>query len=1242
MREIGILCAAALAFGVTLGDTYTWKPTATTLNYRFQDAANWEGGTAPAFGDGNDIDMTADTAQLSGGRVGQAVERITVAYERNVQQVYGTFAGRYGRWLEWRHGLVSPVPGFTVDNPNDFYGLWMMGVPWTVTLNATAGFTPVMQRFGQQGNVTISVPDAGTEAVISNVVQSGVIGKSGAGRLRIARPGGNTGGVHVKGGTVAIEGARRFSEAELEAVMAKAVFHVDATVASSLVTNAAGRVDQWHDVRGLSGRTYAGKLTQNGYSLPPPRIARGYQNGLDVIDFGPLGADYAAATNSGENCALYFNDASWFNQGHYIVEAFVVEGQHDDGVSKACFFGAINDKGFRRYMNSVLVSTDQHADSVNATTRNLNSRDGDFAINGRKVLPTTVVTDSTMKVYSFRARESVYVRINCWGADYGTNPGGVRVGEALYFTNFLSYAERKNVIRHLQEKWGCKDDGDEDFYDVGWVHDTTGATAFEAEQDLAVREMLWSGSSFEKTGAGTLETGTVRDPATGAVKPVTVSGGALRFGPLAKPSTDPQPAAGSYRHYDASDETSVTYADDGNGNLNVTEWRDQGGDAAKAATRIAASTPNGTYAFGHPRLVQGGLNGKSYIDFGPMSNPKTATCNEASGAMLFDADASNSGDILNYHLRTIFLVVRRRTNSENPWIIGATPSSSGACNFHPTGGGAFYSLTYASPNLTGGELTRDGLRFDSGVAYTGWEDWHVLRLSALDMLYANAFGVDRGGENGTVGGFALAEAIIYDRPLSRQEAVDTEAYLMRKWLGKEHPNARTADVGSYSIGPSAAPEVYTAGDITVSNLSVAAATFTKKGAGRLATEALSASVRSVDVQEGELALPFDPVPPLYRIDASKADSLTTFTTDNGNGTVRTNIVSWADVRGNGPVANSFLYKGETPTEPGITVTNPALIAIETRPGVVRPTVDFGLYKGNGFNSPDNGTTSGMLFSRNFTNVREVFTIHADRNSGNQPFLFSHQSVYNWHRNGASLFSAKYSGLENEPNAIIKVDNEPGTCNTALTAGRFYLVNVARDKDTSINQISLDRRMDSSRAGGMYCCEQIAYPTRLSDERREFMNRHLMYKWFGEGERPVWTNATLDAVNVAAGATLTIAPEDVLALDSLSGAGRVKNGGVVFNDGATWTLPLATDVADAARVDGTVSAAGALTLAVTIPEDFVAADGDWPLAQVGGLDLNSGAVTLTLSRPIHKSVKLRYADGLLYLSLAPKGLSLSFR
>ena len=825
MKKWTFLAAAMLGLAA-YGDTFTWKPTALTLNYRFQDDANWEGGVAPVLTGGHDIDMTADTAQLSGGRVGQSIERITVPY---ANASFGAFAGRYGRWLEWNHSLID-LPTFTLSNPNEFYGLWVMKLPWTVTLGATAEFTPVIQRFAQKGAVTLNVPTAGTVAIISNVVDSGAIGKSGAGKLVVVRPGGNSGGLNVQGGTVEVEGSRRFTDAEMEAVMAKAAFHVDASAADTIRTNAEGRVDRWYDVRGQSGYSCGQTFTQNGYTLPLPKIARGYQNGRDVLDFGPLAASYADAVASGESCTLGFGDSLWFSKGHYILEAFVVEGQHDADAGKACFFGASNDKGFRRYRDSVLVTTDGGADSVNAATRNLNSRDGDFAINGVKVLPSTTVTSSAIRVYSFRARENAYVRINCWGADYGTNPGGLRIGEALYFTNFLSYAERKNIIRHLSEKWGCADDGAEDAYDLGWMSDTTGATAFNAPKDLAVRDIFWSGATFEKTGSGTLEIGAVRDPSTGNAKSVTVSGGTLKFGPLVKPSANPQPAAGSYRHYDASDVDSLTYADDGNGNLNVSEWRDQSGDAAKTATRIPNSLPRGTYALGHPRLKDNGPNGMHVLDFGPRFGLGETPCGDDSGAMRFAPDADNISDYSNYRLRTGFLVFRRQSNNANSWVLGSITNVNGVCNFHPSTGGILISSKYGSPHLIGGETTRDGLRFDVRTAYTDWDQWHLVRFSATANLYANNFGLDRGGEMpGSVGGFALGEVIFYDRPLSRQETIDTEAYLMKKWLGKAHPNEKTQKMGSYTIGAAATPEVDTAADIVVSNLSVAASRSRKRG-----------------------------------------------------------------------------------------------------------------------------------------------------------------------------------------------------------------------------------------------------------------------------------------------------------------------------------------------------------------------------------------------------------------------------
>ena len=138
MSSWAFLATAVLGMAA-YGETFTWKSTTGTLSYRFEDNANWEGNAAPARNGGHDIDMTADTAQLGTGRKGQAIEHITVPYEGTS---FGTFQGRYGRWLEWNHTMNASIPACTLSNPNEFYGLWLMRLPWTVTLGATAGSRP--------------------------------------------------------------------------------------------------------------------------------------------------------------------------------------------------------------------------------------------------------------------------------------------------------------------------------------------------------------------------------------------------------------------------------------------------------------------------------------------------------------------------------------------------------------------------------------------------------------------------------------------------------------------------------------------------------------------------------------------------------------------------------------------------------------------------------------------------------------------------------------------------------------------------------------------------------------------------------------------------------------------------------------------------------------------------------------------------------------------------------------------
>ena len=1247
-RIVVLICAGICACVPWVhGETVVWQAVTNSLTPGWKTAANWVGGSVPALNGGYDVDLTAPSVVVANSSPlksweNQIVERVQIPFE---ETAFGTVAGNW-RWLEFDDNASGA--SCSIANPNGFYGLWAMNRWWILTLGATESFTPVLHRYSEKGATYINVANAGTAAVISNVVDVGMVGKTGDGKLVVAGPGGNKSGIHVIGGTVEVHGAKRYTKSEMDALLAKAHFHVDASQTNTLRFGSDGRVDRWYDVRGTTGYPFGYTLNQNNHILPGPSVAKAYQNGLDVLDFGPKGANFDAATSSWQNCSLRWDDSTYFNRGDYILEAFVVEAPHDDGFNSSCLFGCINDKGFRRDGTGSIVQWSTGVQSVALDTPNVNVRDGDFGINGVKVLPTAMVTSSVMKVYSFRAHEAGRTRINSWGSDYGGNPGGVRVAEAVYYTNFLSHVERKNVIRYLQKKWGCFDDGGEDAYDLGYLHDGTGNATVDvaAGEGLSVREITLAGTSFEKTGGGDLEVGAIRDACGTNVTDITVSGGSLTFGPLIAPSDNPAPAPGSYRHYDASDIDSFTYTEDAAGKLNVSEWRDQSGDAAKTATRLAVTPVTGKTQLGYPRIVENAVNGKSALDFGRAASYNADGVTNC-GVMVFDAGATTVGT--HSRIRTAFIVMRR-TYVNAAWMLGSASVNGGVkyCWFYPGPSTSLFRDVYTGADVLGGEITLNGHRIWWGdTTITEWQDFHVLRISCLGNIFANAFGIDRGGEDyGTMGGFMFGEVLLYSRPLSRQETIDTEAYLMKKWLGKEHPNSVAQNVASYSIGEGAEAAIDTPSDMDVGMLSVASDSFVKSGEGALSVGGMSPSVRNLSVEGGSLSLriPSGLSAPVFFFDAMAEDSFSTFATDNGNGTVRTNISTWADARANGVSASAYIAYAA--------VTNPALVTVETRSGVMRPAVDFGRYR-SGIADTDDGTTSAFLMNRRFTGVKEVFTVHADKQKDGGPFLFCDSNGYAYHRESARLLSLKNSAIAKDPDLIVKVNNEDGSYSTALSASTFYVVNFSSATNAEISQMSMDRRNNSYRCGGMYCCSQLAFTNQLSAAYRDFVNRTLVYRWFAEGEKPTYHISSLGSVSIAAGSVLSLeAVEDdllagdyVFTLDSLSGAGRlVPDCDVSFSDGATWNVGLCENVADTVQIEGGVRAQGTVSMNVTVPDGMtILAETAYPVARIGSLGFDLSQVSLSFSRPLRFSrSSLRCEGGVLYVFFTPKGMALSFR
>ena len=1223
------LCGAGLA----MADTYTWITPTNTAYYTMNTAARWVGGVAPDPAAGHSLDFSAEpmvntSSGVLSGR-GQSVEEVRLTYN-NSNHVYDCIWGGYGRMLSISFTTYNPSPTYSVNDPNDFEGLWWLSMPWTFTLNATAGHTPILRRVQVEGAPNFTVPTAGTTAVISNFFGRGTLCKSGAGTLDVVENEGLAQNVRVKEGTLNIAGAKPLSEGELAAVLATAAFHVDANRADSFTTE-GNRIAQWRDVRG-AGYPYAKVCVQNGNTLPLPWLAPAAHNGLDMVDFGAFTNGHAKAAESGLSAGMEWSkDFGVGYKAPFVLEAFVVQGFNDpEAVKLAPVFGNLWDKTFRRPSSGALVMVNNSATSATSTRPNLNARDGDFAINGMGVKPDTELTTPKVRLFSFRARENDYTRFSAFAVDYGSYVGGLKIGEAIFFTNFLTRVERRNVMRYLQKKWNLGWDGGEAEADVGTWLDETAAAQFNVPEGerLGVRELAWKSATFEKTGAGELAVGSLYPQGkTGLELPVTVSGGKLSYLGRLKVSATPQPAADAFRHYDADDAASIVAAEG-----NITEWKDQSDDDGKSATRLAASR-TGNNTFGYPQYVTtNGPNGHAYVDLGAAvlatSSPQT------SGAFLFDTAQTSKDTRV---LQEIFFAVRRKKSNFACWLLGSYLNSN--VDFHPTAPELFRQ-PYASSALQGGEVTKNGRSIDP-LLNNNIEEWCVLRITPITPLHGALIGADRGGVGSSyLGGLELGEVIFYDRRLTRQEEIDTEAYLMKKWLGQEHPLAADERLKSLTYTATADATLDLKSDLTVGALNVEGTSFTKTGPGALRAGELSGNANRLTVAEGTFALPDEAENIAFHFDALDETSFTTFVSGE-EGNLRTNVVSWADVRQNGVAANA-VYRDAS-------ITNPTLQQVEMRPGVWRPTVDFGAYADGWSNAVKNTSksTAGLCLNTRFTNIREAITVHADI-SGN-PFLFADSDKVDYHRGNGTLIHNTY-GLDGfrDPNAVILVNGEAKDRTYSPTKGVFNVISLAQATNppaAALSQIALDRKGSSTitssyRAGGMRCSEQIGFTRPLSNQQRDYWTRHLLYKWFGEGADPVITNSAYTALTLGPAATLTMPGNMLLEVASFTGGGRVV-GRLALADPAALTVTLGSPLV----VEGDFTVVGALALNVVLPAGQTVRDvafGNYPLVRAANLDLDLVQVTLTSPFTGAKRAKLvRTAEGLA-LIVSPKGLNLTFR
>ena len=1245
-KKMMLVAWATTLCGTVGADTAFWIPTGssteTTATYQWGAPANWqdsdENVLSVAPTNGQDIvfgqfmepkmcRMTISTGVTVGNDSSAVVANGAV--DPIVAAVSGGSSRHEIRHAEPTSAANQPQRYFRIAQAKDFLGFWRVA-------NGKAFFSleSTVDNVAEMGSLLIdrrprvAVPTAGTTAILGETTGIGALQKTGAGELRIGvQSTGCDSIAYVSEGTATFAGSDGDA---LAGLISSAAFHLDASIASTLtISNGDGYawVRKWTDADGRPGRWAQPDSYSNGSSIFMSYVVPAFicetksPTGLPLVSFG---SGYYHPGLGPSNVVMALNSRlSGVREVFYAVET-------PGGANGVTVLG---DTSNYHYVSEDHIFSDYELNGVYPI------RSGEVRINGaRRVLRDDLDASALKRCYVVSAASTVGLSFNLLGCDrhYMARSGGSMMGELLAFTNVLTRAERAQINRYLVAKWVSGAD-----YDAKLAVVSAGAKIGVADgRTSRIRELSAPNGSLVKTGGGELRTSRLGPVASNCV--VRVEGGTLGFDRLPDEGDEPTaPADGAHLWLDSTkaDTLGEMTSEYAAGKTLVSTWR----DCRAGVNRTAfCPTTNGTWNCATRVAIptKTTFKGKTVLDFG--TKPSSEPFSDLSRMRLATDNTAN--------VYAGFMVLRNLASHFRQYF-----GSYGMDLYRNTS--TMMASNYENARVSSGTWTIDGEMIDPistawSARYAATNDFQVFAFSLDTPVDFSQIFQDRyyGTYPDASGRAQVGEVILYRRKLTDRERRDTEAYLMRKWLGKTHPDRdqgvairkMTFDAGAPAVVDADVP-------IDIATMTFDGDSLIKRGAGKATIDVLSVTNHldgmRVDGGELELSMEFDfSSNLLFHFDASDADSLVTTVTGDANGTLQTNVIKWLDVRQNGLYAESAYNAGGNVTTRHCT-TNPTLQQMSMPDGVKRSAVDFGVYN-------DSKNTAGMLFhttsaygsavsgvyAKSFDNVREIHTIYAKPASGSMTGPYAGTAG-----TGLSYYSAYWAVLSGSAsdvskNGYIATNGVQCAYNTALTRGRFYLLSLSPTADTSVSAISIDRGTGS---GGGSMSEMIGFSKPLGDVQRRFLQETLMAKWLGE-PKPAWKMRSL---SVASGSRLTIANGTPLSVETFSGGGVVSTAGGVQGISSLSFAFRSADDYEKLEVDGPLAFADDVDVTITAPESAEVVVGDYPIiTATGGIaNANVRNWTLTVSgfpKSVHAALKV--VDGAVLLRLWTVGTGIILR
>lgn len=632
-------------------------------------------------------------------------------------------------------------------------------------------------------------------------------------------------------------------------------------------------------------------------------------------------------------------------------------------------------------------------------------------------------------------------------------------------------------------------------------------------------DSVYEGGSLVKHGAGELE---IRGT-TGADTQIHVNEGSVTLiGRKAPDPGDDLPVPGAWMHLDATRrETMLTYYDPADGRTYVTNWADVRG----AGRPVAFFNP----AWGdsnHAPFLNGEFSvAGTVMDFGRDVDTRDEALGPVGCCMELSPRATNA--------RELFIVSACVADDipscgfgniyETSELIRGWPGSGHGKN---AAGNPHYGSAVAY-----GDILVDGIRKGNADSDAWNTTLNVVSIGTTNDVNVSALATDRRYDNGSTGGWKIAEAVVYTNVLTHAERLLVHRYLQRKWTKSSDDDFDdlteagivTVAAGGNSVGVPAERSAF------VPEVSVADGTLVKSGEGRLRIGSLSSPLTkdvAVEVQAGSVAFGgaevSDDAPASGAWLWLKAGSefVSTRSRDDDG---KTYVTRWNDCR-----ANQTLRYAEAPSNEVDYVEGAWPTLVENAVGTL-PAVDFGpLAKSDAQNGAYMTIVGGgrkvydMFIAECDTAIDPSIGSYAPFGStsgcelytGGSGRFLSDSLGRHIGRNGVWTFN----GAAVDPIAQGFIGRRVDEWNVMSFSPRELAeVTVLGGKDRTVRMNSGTRLWGGQRIG-----EVIYYDRRLSPAERRQTIAYLMKRWrpsdgalgmkitkmtFGEGVEPVVENLT---------------------------------------------------------------------------------------------------------------------------------------